>query len=290
MSKFIVSEIIKVAFLDIDGTVRNKSLMETFVDFLYGLGYISRIVHENLQAKRVQYKSDKDNADSYEEYVLLVNQVLLEAIKGLPLDAVKELAAQAITKYQYEDYRYTKSLIERLRENDYKIIAISGSLNFLVDAFKEFYDFDQSYGHGFSVSEGNIYTATEPITWRDKHLIIEQIIEDNGWNGSQLQSFAVGDTGGDFTMLRSATYPIAINPSKGLVRKMYLSATEENKAYYCVVERKDLLYFFVITPNSTIKDGSIELSEAVLMTNTKQLGIKILDEPNRFKDFNLITD
>ena len=40
------TEFIKVAFLDIDGTVRNKSLMETFVDFLYGLGYISRVVYE----------------------------------------------------------------------------------------------------------------------------------------------------------------------------------------------------------------------------------------------------
>ena len=52
------TEFIKVAFLDIDGTVRNRSLMETFVDFLYGLGYISRVVYEGLQAKRVQYKTN----------------------------------------------------------------------------------------------------------------------------------------------------------------------------------------------------------------------------------------
>jgi HAD superfamily phosphoserine phosphatase-like hydrolase len=258
------SVFIKVAFLDIDGTVRNKSLMETFVDFLYGLGYISRVVYEELQAKRVRYKSDKDNPDSYEEYVLLVSRVLLDAIKGLPLVKVKELAAQAIAKYQYEDYRYTKRLIKSLRTNGYKIIAISGSLDFLVDAFREFYDFDQSYGHGFSIDKNNIYAATEPTTWRDKHLVIDQIIRDNGWEGVQLQSFAVGDTGGDFTMLQSVTYPITINPSKGLVKKMYVSATEDNKAYYCVIERKDLLYRFIITPNSTIKDGTIVLSDAVL--------------------------
>ena len=103
------TEFIKVAFLDIDGTVRNKSLMETFVDFLYGLGYISRVVYEGLQAKRVQYKADKDNSDSYEEYVMLVNQTLINAVKGLPLEEVKKLAAQAIAKYRYEDYRYTKT-------------------------------------------------------------------------------------------------------------------------------------------------------------------------------------
>ena len=91
-------------------------------------------------------------------------------------------------------------------------------------------------------------------------------------------------------MLRSATSPIAINPSKGLVKKMCISATENNKSYYCVVERKDLLYRFVIEPNSTIKDDSVELSDAVLMIDTKRLGIKILDEPNRLKDFKLITD
>ena len=284
------TEFIKVAFLDIDGTVRNKSLMETFVDFLYGLGYISRVVYEGLQSKRVQYKADKDNSDSYEEYVMLVNQTLINAVKGLPLEEVKKLAAQAIAKYRYEDYRYTKRLIEILRTNGYKIIAISGSLEFLVDAFRKFYDFDQSYGHGFSIDEDNVYAATEPITWRDKHLIIHQIIKDNGWEGAQLQSFAVGDTAGDFTMLRSATYPIAINPSKGLVKKMCISATENNKSYYCVVERKDLLYRFVIEPNSTIKDDSVELSDAVLMIDTKRLGIKILDEPNRLKDFKLITD
>ena len=103
------TEFIKVAFLDIDGTVRNKSLMETFVDFLYGLGYISRVVYEGLQAKRVQYKADKDNSDSYEEYVMLVNQTLINAVKGLPLEEVKKLAAQTIAKYRYEDYRYTKT-------------------------------------------------------------------------------------------------------------------------------------------------------------------------------------
>ena len=42
--------------------------------------------------------------------------------------------------------------------------------------------------------------------------------------------------------------------------------------------------------NSTIKDDSVELSDAVLMIDTKRLGIKILDEPNRLKDFKLITD
>ncbi len=283
------SKFVKVAFFDIDGTIRNKSLMETFVDFLYGLGHVTPAAYADLRAKRNDYKAARDNPKLYEEYILLVNRILLNAIKNRPLEEVRKLAAQAIAKYHYENYRYTQRLIEVLRANDYKVIAISGSLEFLVDAFKEFYGFDQAYGHGFSVDKNNVYTATEPITWKDKHLIINQIIKDNDWEGSEIQSFAVGDTAGDYTMLREATYAVAINPPSQLIEKLYASAIKDKRDYYCIAERKDSLQRYIIGPNSSMEDGVLKTSDSIILLDAKKLGIPILDDPEKFEDLELIT-
>ena len=54
-------------------------------------------------------------------------------------------------------------------------------------------------------------------------------------------SYAYGDTNGDFTMLQSVGHPYAINPARELLDN--IAADEElSKKTTVIVERKDVIY------------------------------------------------
>ncbi|MCJ7687725.1 MAG: HAD hydrolase family protein, partial [Clostridiaceae bacterium] len=55
------------------------------------------------------------------------------------------------------------------------------------------------------------------------------------------QSYAYGDTSGDFTMLNLVKNPTAINPTKELLLKI-LDVEELKEKINIIVERKDVVY------------------------------------------------
>lgn len=278
------SKKIKVAFFDIDGTIRNKSLMESFVDFLRREGYVSQNTYNKVHSQRKRYKKERDNLEAYENYTMLINQTVLDAVKNLDISEVEALATAAIKEYDYEDYVYSKRLLDSLRGNGYETIAISGSIGFLVEPFSKLYEFSQFRGHGYRIVGGRISELSEPVTWKDKHLIVDEIIRENNWSADDILMFAVGDTAGDFTMLERATYPIAINPSEQLIRKMQWSATQQNKTYYVVYERKGVPFRCLISPENEGSSKNIKISNSEILLNGNNVGIQILDNPGQFNE------
>ena len=55
------------------------------------------------------------------------------------------------------------------------------------------------------------------------------------------QSYAYGDTSGDFSMLKMVGNPFAINPTKELINKI-LEDEELRYKIKIIVERKDVIY------------------------------------------------
>lgn len=55
------------------------------------------------------------------------------------------------------------------------------------------------------------------------------------------ESYAYGDTIGDFSMLQMVKYPICVNPTKELIKKVLKDKNIKDEVKF-IVERKDVIY------------------------------------------------
>ena len=72
-----------------------------------------------------------------------------------------------------------------------------------------------------------------------KNKMIDELV--NKYNIDLEQSFAYGDTNGDYNMLRRVGNPVAINPSRELLNKIK-DSEELSKKVTILIERKDVIY------------------------------------------------
>ena len=69
--------------------------------------------------------------------------------------------------------------------------------------------------------------------------MIDELV--NKYNINLDQSFAYGDTNGDYNMLRRVGNPVAMNPSHELLNKIK-DSKELSKKVTILIERKDVIY------------------------------------------------
>ena len=72
-----------------------------------------------------------------------------------------------------------------------------------------------------------------------KNKMIDELV--NKYNINLDQSFAYGDTNGDYNMLRRVGNPVAMNPSHELLNKIK-DSKELSKKVTILIERKDVIY------------------------------------------------
>ena len=72
-----------------------------------------------------------------------------------------------------------------------------------------------------------------------KNKMINELV--NKYNIDLDQSFAYGDTNGDYNMLRRVGNPVAMNPSHELLNKIK-DNKELSKKVTILIERKDVIY------------------------------------------------
>ena len=85
------------------------------------------------------------------------------------------------------------------------------------------------------------YTGDVIPMWdhKSKKKAILELVEDYDIDLSQ--SYAYGDTTGDFTMFELVGHPYAMNPTKELLEKIKASK-EVSKKISIIVERKNVIY------------------------------------------------
>ena len=228
----------KIAFFDIDGTIRDKSLSKTLFDLLcYDYRYRGNNFSGYNQLKnkakqlRVYYKDQRTAKGtvfekmSRDELFGCFGQVLVEFVMIALEDYSKEevfLIGERIAKeFSYEDYLYSSILIEELKSNGFELVAISGSPEFLVKPFSEAYGFTKAYGQKFILEEEtSIYKPIDVVTFRDKHLFMERYLKKIGVCREEAYIVSIGDTAGDATMLQESDVAFAMNPSLGLAELM----------------------------------------------------------------------
>lgn len=227
------------AFFDIDGTIYREGLItEVF----------KKIIKYELVDEKKWYREvkpafinwDKRQGD-YDTYLLKMVDIYTESIKGINKYHIEYIAKKVIEQKGDRVYTFTRERIKWHKEQGHIVIAISGSPIELVSEMAMKYGMDDYKGTIYNLDENNMYNGGIIPMW-DSESKEKAILEmKEKYNIDLDNSFAYGDTSGDFTMFKSVGIPYAINPTKELLGKV-LEDTDIKEKIKFIVERKDVTY------------------------------------------------
>lgn len=222
-----------VAFFDVDGTVFRSSLLIELSNILVAEGVFPLEAEgEYLQ----EYMEWRNREGTYAEYIDAVIRSYINHIKGVHYGEVADLGRMMVASHSKEVYRYTRDLIQDLKQQGYFIVAISQSPKAILDQFCKNYGFDKVYGRMYEIGPTDRFTGevTDVHLIENKANIVSRVFERN--DVTYKDSIAVGDTEGDIPMLEAVERQICFNPNQ----KLYEYAKQMN--WPVVVERKDVIY------------------------------------------------
>jgi HAD superfamily hydrolase (TIGR01490 family) len=227
------------AFFDIDGTLHRNSLMIEHFKKLVKYEVIDpRLWHSSV---KYTYTEWRKRVRDYEDYMLELIDIYIEALRGFRREDLEFIANQVIKLNGEIVYKYTRDRIARHREEGHKVFFISGSPNFLVSKMAEKYGADAYRGARYLTDDEGRFTGEVVPMWDpvSKERAIDTLTEE--FDIDLAASYAYGDTRGDISMLQKTRYPVAINPTRELVD--YLKQDKQlRRRAQIIVERKDCIY------------------------------------------------
>ncbi|QVK19798.1 HAD-IB family hydrolase [Mycoplasmatota bacterium] len=227
------------AFFDIDGTIYREGLITELFKKLI----THELVSENIWVDSVKpafMKWDKRQG-YYDEYLDRMVEMYIKSIIGVRQDHITHIAKRVIEQKGDRVYRFTRSEIERHRNNGDMVIAVSGSPAELVSEMAKKYHFDDYRGTTYVLDSGNRYTGEIIPMWdrESKRKAILDIADQ--YDLDLVNCYAYGDTTGDLVMLSLVGHPYAINPTKSLIEAIKRDE-DLAKKITIIVERKDMIY------------------------------------------------
>lgn len=227
------------AFFDIDGTIYREGLItEVFKKIIkYDLVDEKRW-HTYVKPAYINW--DKRQGD-YDTYLLKMVDVYIEAIKGLDKYHIDYIARKVIEQKGDRVYTFSRERIKWHKEQGDIVIAISGSPIELVREMSLKYHMDDYRGTIYELDKDNRYNGYITPMWdsESKEKAIKELCKKYDIDLSQ--SYAYGDTAGDFTMFKNVGIPYAMNPTRELISKI-MDDEEIKKKINIIVERKDVTY------------------------------------------------
>ena len=232
----------RAAMFDIDGTICRGSLMESHFKALVKY----KILPEEIDNKYVKPLEEawQNREINYDTYLNKLVEVYTAGIRGISQEDAEFIAKTVINNDHKRLYTYTRDKIKEHKALGHKIILISGSPDFLVSRMAQELDADIWFGTTYLTKNGR-YTGEIIPMWDSfsKHSTIERLEKYYGIDMEN--SYAYGDTNGDYLMLAKVGHPIAINPNVELIERLKESDFKSNVTV--VVERKDTIHCYPLT-------------------------------------------
>ncbi|WP_459130045.1 HAD family hydrolase [Guggenheimella bovis] len=227
------------AFFDIDGTLyRNSLLIEHFNKLIQYEMIDERVWFDRIEVPFTEWTERKGD---YEYYTYVVAEAYRNALVGFNLDEIEFLAKHVIKKNWQKTYVYTRNQIKWHQEHGHEVIFISGSPDFLVGKMADAYGVKVYKASTYVKDEGGIFHGEVLPMWdsESKKRAVMELRET--FDIDLKESYAYGDTGGDYTLLELVGNPVAINPNRNLFLRIKESVDMLEKVKI-VVERKDMIY------------------------------------------------
>jgi len=222
----------KIAIFDIDGTIFRKNLAFELLNELTWLNIFDKQVRDDLTQSYLKWL---DHKGVYEDYRKALVALYFKNIKGCRKEDVFKASKIVVSFFKDRTYIFANDLIKKLKAENYHIIAISGSPSEVVEEYNKFLQFDAVFGTEYALDENDRYTglaAFEPT--KDKGAVVRKYIAEN--NLSLEDSYGIGDTESDASLLEIVANPIAFNPNHNL------KEIAEKNGWRIVVEKKDVIY------------------------------------------------
>jgi HAD superfamily hydrolase (TIGR01490 family) len=222
----------KLAVFDIDGTIFRKNLAFELIDELAWMKIFKKDVRNELVK---MYTNWLDHKGVYEDYRKALVHLYSQNLIGCRREDILKASQIVVPFYKDRTYVFTSGLIKKLKEENYAIIAISGSPSEIVEEYNKYMQFDAVFGSVYELDANGIYTGKavfEPTI--NKGQVVRQYLAEN--NLTLEGSYGVGDTESDASFLEIVENPIAFNPNENLKK------IAEEKKWRIVVEKKDVIY------------------------------------------------
>jgi HAD superfamily phosphoserine phosphatase-like hydrolase len=223
----------KIAVFDIDGTIFRKNLHFELINELSWLNVFPRRVRDQIVDAYTEWLEHKG---TYEHYRVTLVDLYEKYIKGCKKEDILRASKAVVAFHQDRTYIFAEKLIKQLRDEQYHVIAISGSpLEIVQEYNRKHLKFDMVYGSVYECDSNGRYTgktAYEPT--HGKGDVLRQYAFEHGLTLED--SYGVGDTESDASFLEIVTFPIAFNPNENLKRMA------QEKGWRIVVEKKDVVW------------------------------------------------
>ncbi len=227
------------AFFDIDGTISREGMIsEMFKKMIkYELIDNSKWYSE---VEPAFTRWDKRVGD-YDTYLQKMVDIYTETIKNTDSFHIAYIARKVIEQKGERVYTYSRERIKWHKAQGHKVFAISGSPVELVREMSAKYGMDDYRGTVYQVGDNGIYNGEIVPMWdsRSKRKAILGMAEQ--YNIDLSQSYAYGDTTGDFSMMKLVGNPFAINPTRELLGRIQ-EDEQLLERVTVIVERKDVTY------------------------------------------------
>ncbi len=223
----------RLALFDIDGTVFRSSLLVELLKQLIAKQIFPKEAEDHY---RSEYKSWLNREGTYDDFINAVIISFLKYIKGVEYGMFADIGKDVVAKHKKRVYRYTRNLINQLRDEGYFLVAISQSPKTILDEFCKEYGFEKVYGRIYEIGPQDRFTGAvvDEHLISNKATIVRRVSENQ--NISLSNSIGVGDTESDIPLLDSVEKQICFNPNKAL----YTHALR--MGWKIVIERKDVIY------------------------------------------------
>lgn len=222
----------RFAVFDIDGTLIRWQLYHVVVHRLAKEGYLGKDAQKIIKQGLSSWK-DRQHDNSFKDYEHQLVKLYEQKLPNIKLDVFDKIIDNIFEEYKDQTYLYTRNLITKLKNQNYKLFIVSGSHIELIDKIGKYYGFDDWVGMQYERSKKG-FTGKILTNSLDKNWALKELITRN--NVSIKNSIAIGDTKGDIPMLRLVDEAIAFNPNQAL----YDEATKNG--WKIVVERKNMIY------------------------------------------------
>jgi len=227
------------AFFDIDGTISREGLISQM--------FRKMIKYELIDASKWHREVEPAFAKwdkrmgGYDLYLQKMVDIYTDTVVDTDSFHIDYIARKVVEQSGERVYTYSRNKIKWHKEQGHLVIAISGSPMELVREMSEKYDMDDYIGTIYEVGENGVYNGVIKPMWdaKNKRRAVLEMAEK--YDIDLASSYAYGDTTGDLTMLKLVGHPFAINPTKGLIRRIQQDKQLGQKLTI-IVERKDVTY------------------------------------------------
>jgi len=221
------------AVFDLDGTLIRWQLFHVVVDSLGKIGKIDKQTYQDILDSRMAWKR-LEHPDGFDKYQTKLIEAYNSVVINLSQKELEELANKAFEEHKDQSYVFTRNLMKDLKAKGYILFAIPGSFTEVVQLIAKHYGFDDSAGTMHIKKNGMFTGKIDVVQFERKVDMLEELKKK--YDLTDKGSYAVGDSMGDYAILKHVQNPIVFNPARELFEKA------KEHGWKIVVERKNVIY------------------------------------------------